>query len=788
MVDRASLPPAVQDALTRPEVDRLALIRVLGSTLHELKDDAVKARQESGIEEVWLAAEEAYLGIDDANRGQFANARWAKPTSMAGPLTTKKNRAGGLRSTAFIRLTSRFVDAGDAKIGEISEPVDDMPFKLDPTPVPDLIDGQDDERPVMENGQPVMRPVRDDEQAPAVPDGQPQGEVPLTVKDLARFETEKAEAAAKKAGKRIYDWMVQGRHSTEMRKLRFDMSRLGTGVIKGPVPHRRKGKAITRGPGGEIVIARVDKVAPVTKWVDPWNFFPARDCGEDIHSGGSVWERDYLSAKALRALKEQPNYIAEEIDRVLAEGPGKIYLTANANPGLRAGDLHRSRFEVYYGYAEVSRRDLALANTQAANEVPEDQETAFVIVTMVNDSVIKMVLNPLDSGNFPYRVGRWRRRAGHWTGVGIAEQVSTPQAVVNGATRAMMNNGGQSAGVTRVVNRSMLEPADGEWDNAPDKTYWTKPGPDGQPMEDARKAMTFLVTPNVTQQMLAIEEFGEKVAEYSTNIPLISQGQSGKTTPDTFGGQQLQDNNANQLLRAVGHGLADDVIDPLVQDFYEWLLLDPDVPADEKGDFQVNTNAFAAQIERAIQDQAIVQMGPLVPNPVFGVDPKRWFATLARTKRLNPKDFQYTEEEQAQMEKNQQPPIPIAVAQVRAQSAEKIAESRDNLLAIKTKADTDRDTVYAEAERARASDNARAREADLIIKRETAQFDYHAKLLDYANRRQISLERAQTELARTAMELNVQRELAGADGKGPQVADAPVEPAGRAPDGEAFQK
>ena len=34
---------------------------------------------------------------------------------------------------------------------------------------------------------------------------------------------------------------------------------------------------------------------------------------------------------------------------------------------------------------------------------------------------------------------------------------------------------------------------------------------------------------------------------------------------------------------------------------------------------------------------------------------------------------------------------------------------------------------------------------------------------------------------------DLQRELAGKDGKGPQVADPVVEPEGRAPEGEAYQ-
>ena len=54
----------------------------LAGRLVTLRKEAVDGRKSSGIEDVWLAAEEAYLGIDDVNRTQWGKAQWSKPTSM----------------------------------------------------------------------------------------------------------------------------------------------------------------------------------------------------------------------------------------------------------------------------------------------------------------------------------------------------------------------------------------------------------------------------------------------------------------------------------------------------------------------------------------------------------------------------------------------------------------------------------------------------------------------------------------------------------------------------------
>ena len=119
-----NLPPEVQAAIKAPEANNAERLAAFSVTIATLRDDAVKARKESGIEDVWTQCEEAYLGIDDENRAEFAGARWAKPTTMDSGLVRASNSSDSVRSTAFVRLTSRYVDAGAAKLGEISLPVD----------------------------------------------------------------------------------------------------------------------------------------------------------------------------------------------------------------------------------------------------------------------------------------------------------------------------------------------------------------------------------------------------------------------------------------------------------------------------------------------------------------------------------------------------------------------------------------------------------------------------------------------------------------------------------------
>ena len=140
----------------------------------------------------------------------------------------------------------------------------------------------------------------------------------------------------------------------------------------------------------------------------------------------------------------------------------------------------------------------------------------------------------------------------------------------------------------------------------------------------------------------------------------------------------------------------------------------------------------------------------------------------------------------------QQPPPEapqITAAKIMSASREKVAGISAQVTVQKTQADTDRDRAYVQAETQRTTNEHEATMSELAVRRELA-------LLDYANKRNLSLDQIKAELAQTSMKLGVQKDLSLAGhimdhhkhhNPVPQVITPPTEPAGRAPDGEAFQ-
>jgi hypothetical protein len=787
--DTQSGAPAMSDA------ERADRLESLSRVIADKRKAAVDARKASGIEEVWLACEEAYLGIDDANRHEFEKARWAKPVSMSGGLSAAQAQAPD-RSNAFVRLTSRYVDQASAKLGEILFPIDDKAFSFEPSPVPELAQGLNDTTPLTNAaGQPVMKPVEAlPQMAPppqfGAPSDTPNQMVQATAADAAQKIMDKAAEYAKRAETRIYDWMVEAKYPAEGRKVIHDAARIGVGVLKGPFPDVQKNRALTRNDDG-VTLTFEKKVVPSVKWVDPWNVFPAEGCGEDIHAGDDFTERDFLSHKALKALAKQTElgYLPDQINKVIEEGPDKC-LAEGGNPTEKKS---KNRFPIWYVHSTLTRDDMALMNAVGIEDVPEDTEEVHAIVEMVNDTVIRAIINPMDSGAFPYRVMSWSRRAGHWAGEGVAEKMFMPQRAVNASTRAMFNNAGVASGVQIVLNQLGITPADGSWRITPNK-LWYATGD----ASDVAKAFALFQIPSIQKELQSIIEYGMKLAEEQTGIPLVTQGQVGSTTPQTFGQAELQDDNSHVWLRSIGKRYDDFITEPLVNDFYEWLLLDPGVPNDEKGDYRINAQGSSAMVERAIQEATWPALLNASVNPALKINPAKVVAMWLKSKRINPRDVQFSDEEQKKMDAQPPaPPVQVMVEQVRGENALKkvAAETQSEAVlqqqelaheqqmlqtggttphAASAMAQIERERIRAvTAERVEASrahaEGSRA-DKEMMIAQQNGEFkleqlkmERELAILEYANKNQLKLQDVRAQLAQTAIQEKTKREMAAAE-------------------------
>lgn len=749
-----ALAQAQRDAAQAAEEARLDRLNSLGMMLARKRREAVDGRAQSGIEAEWAEDEESYQGIDDANRGTVATS-WARSDKPAASGAVTPPPKATHRSTVFLNITRPYVDAAAARISDMLLPTDDRPWAILPTPVPDLIQ--------------TIGLLQD--QAP-----QPMAFSPeqvAQIEDRREKEVESAKRSAEAAQKRIDDWLTESGWHGEVRKMLDDSARIGSGVLKGPFPRKVRSVAWV----GQDLVLRED-IKPFSRRVDPWNFFPDPACGESIHDGGYTWERDYITAKGLRDLIGVDGYLSSAIEAAIEEGPAVSALGGRLNEFRRDQVREGDQFEIWYYHGTIERDDLEAAGLELADDAPD---SISAMVAMVNDRVIKAAENPLDTGAFPYDVFPWQRRPGMPWGMGVGRQVRTPQRMINAAARAMMDNSGLSSAPQIVMRRKAIIPANGDFALTPGKVWFASEDADVRSVADAILSIDI---PSKQAEMMNIIQFGLKMAEDVTGLPLLLQGQQG-SAPATLGGQQIAMNNASGVLRRIARGFDDFITEPHIRRYYTWLLQYSEDP-EEKGDCVIDARGSSALVERDLQNQAIVQMGALVMNPALGVNPRKWFEEACKAQRLDPRKFMLTPEEMAQMQaqQGQQPPPQIAAAQIRAQS---------DVQKTQVAAQADMAEIQMRAAQSQAELQWRAQEAERQ-RQHDAQIEHmrlQLKMMEFAERRNLSLEQVKAQLAQTAMKLRTQKELTAfaADREAvsaPQVSTPPNEPIGRAPNGMAY--
>lgn len=755
----------------------------IGMMLSETRSNAIEGRQNSGIEEEWTEDEEYYEGIDDANRRELSAWR-GKPLGQALPLDEDKDSRG---STIFLNITRPYVDATAARMADMLLPTNDMSFKVGPTPKPDLFELSEGRVPpkvenaIRQNGQPLE--TQETQIAQAI--------------NAAKEVMVKANEAAKKVEKQIYDWHIESKYHAHNRRVIEDAAKVGSGVLKGPVPTKTS-KMVHR--GGKLKM--VEEIKPASIRVFYRNFYPDPACGEDIHNGNYTFERDEITRSKLMRLEGVPGYITSQIRRVIKEGPtraSKEFSYSSDTPGLDTSEYaQKSLFEIWYYHGSMKLMDLMSIDIIADKVDLDDykdkgpNEWVHVQVTMVNNRVIKATLSHLQTGEFPYDVMVWQRRMSTPFGIGIARQIRPAQRIVVGAIRHMMDNAGIAGGPMLYINTNIVQAADGINEVKPWKLYIS--ADDYEPGQTSvREAIQFLQAPIQQKELQAIVELGMKMAEDVTGLPMIMQGQTSQQTPATLGGMQLQNNNASTVLRRVARLYDDLITEPHINRYYNHILQYSE--DDElKGEFSVKALGSSALIERDLANQAIMQMGNMILNPVFGKDPKKWMDEMLKTNKLDPTRFNYEDEEWQQIVENmsqpeQDPKLEIEqmkiqaqqqMAQFKAQADGQLLQMRQQLADI----NNDKNRAIKMAELQMENEHS---EKDRMMQLSLAQLDSEVQLImaniSEAGNDKRKIEDIKQKLQDTVMKLQTQISLSGTEALTP-----PVEPKGRAPEGESFQK
>ena len=763
------------------ERDKHYNLLALGIAMQESRMAAINFRQASGIERIWMEDEEYYEGIDDENRDSHASDYSTKPPGQHTP------QSQAPRSTVFPNITRPYCDSAAARTGDTMLPTDDKAWALNCTPVIELTPMAEGKLPLdikdqirEANTEPVMdangNQMLDDRGEPMTSVNEEiVAKTEAEIIEFAKREMEVARAAMEKAEKRIDDWHVECQYHAEVRKVIDNTCQMGSGVLKGPVPQKRRHFAYDKASNSLVI---KEEVKPGSVSISPWDFYPDPACGENLHNGDHCWEKDKITPKALHDLKGTPGYLDEQIDIVLAQGPHEAKGTETADDATydQRGLIRRedsNMYDIWYFHGYLNKEQMVAAGVEE-DDMPESVNLIPAQLTMVNNRPIKVIINPNDTGELPYDIMVWQKRKKSCWGIGVARQVRTPQDIVKGALRMIMDNAGIAGGPQIIVQRGVIQPADGVFDVRPLKMWVAGKDADTKGLD---KAFRFEIIPMLQESLQAIYEMGMRLAEEVTGMPMLMQGQLSNATPDTLGGQQLQVDNASTVLRRFARLFDDMLTEPHIRRYYAYLLQYG--KDDEKGEFVVDARGSSALVEREIHSRDLMEVGELAQNPVYGLDPKRWIAEFLKSKRLDVRRFEYDDEEWQK------------IVEGLAASAQQGGDSSVEVANIKSQTDLEKQKMVSADKAADRESKEQIEASKLAISEAYKEVEEQIKAAELAldnykveGSREDFAAKLKADMAKHLQTLKTQIALSMGDGG--QVMEPVAEPPQRAPAGEAF--
>ena len=704
-------------------------LQSFGSSLGGQRDEWIRSRGSYGVDKRWIEDEDQYNGKDNINK---AASQMMTSVEQGYPVTTQGAKPH--RSTVFIGMTRQKTNAAEARLADILLPTDDRNFGIQPTPSPELMGMSKDNKAAMDQqGQPVMGE-----------DGQP-----ARVRDVVKAVLEMATKKANAMQTEIDDQLVECNYNGELRKMIHDSAVLGTGVIKGPIVTNRTRKAwqpVTDSTGQTVhQVEIVQEISPASFRVDPRNVWADPGCGESVHNGKGLYEREQVTAKQIRDLAKQPGFLKDQLRKVLEEGP-KQSATLRELTDEDQRDMTRLTYEMWTYWGEVDHDDLDSAGVDVGEK--DELRSISACVVMINNTVVKAFLNPLEGGDIPYDFFVWEKVAGTVWGYGIPYLMRSQQKVLNAAWRQMMDNAGVSSGPQIVIKPGAIQPADKQWQLSSRKIWYAT-----DDIDDVRKAFSTFEFNSHQVELAGIIKMATELADAETGVPTIMQGEKG-AAPDTVGGMQMLMNSANVVLRRLVKQFDDMITKPHIRRYYDYNMMyneDEEI----KGDFTIDARGSSALVVRDIQNQSFLNLLAAGANPIYGMylDTQKLFEKALQAQHIDPAEVFKPEEEieqikEAQKQAAAQGPAPdpaMAVAQMRAE-----AEMQ------KTQLQNQGDLQELQVRQAIA-----AQEADLRIMQ--LEMTREIEMLKLSNSQNISLEKIKAQLADTAMKERSRKELFAAE-------------------------
>ena len=679
--------PEAPDAAQK-KADRESRLSAIYEAFCKRRDEWIMFRRNSGIEDKWRKWEELYNGNheEEAEINSFVN------NLRNGPST---RRLAANRSRVVVNIVRPKVDQAVGRYAEILLPTDGKNWGIKVPAKPELAEIAKDKSPDvidMRTGRPMY--------------------------EVAELIMKDAEAKAKRMEETMEGVLGECDYNGECRKVLQSGTKLGTGIMKGPFPQTSRSKVWTAGPDGQAVMQFNEKTVPVSKMRLCWDIYPDPACGNDIQRGSGIYEQRMVNAKELRNLIGVPGFFEDKIREVLKQDPKKVIID-NQRKVSRA-TTPDGMYQMWEYHGEIN--DEHMRDLTAEWDDPLDNE--FGMLVIVNDIIIGALESYNPDGRLPYDFWCHRDKDDSPWGDGMPEDLEHQQRVVKSAWRQVMDNAAAAAGYHLIFKKGMVTPygqTEGQY-TIESRMLWEA----NEEIEDVNKAMAVITIDMRVQELLAVVDAAMKFADQESNMPQLMGGERG-TAPETVGGMQILQANAQGPLRFRIKRFDDTITNGQITGHYDWQM-EYSEDMSIKGAFEIEARGSTHLLERDIQAQATMNLSGVTSNPRYipHLDERLELEEILKAMRVNTrimKPLEKVQEEQAQAQPPQDPKIVAATIAAQSKAAE-IAER-----SAQREANAARDQAQLAIQAQQLDYNRDREQGEFIIAQTQAEIERNALLL-----------------------------------------------------------
>ncbi len=538
----------------------------------------------------------------------------------------------------FMNITETKCRNGVAQIKDVISQPGKRIFSVNPTPIPELPDYivQQVQQGTVQMF--VQMAVQQAIQTGQKPDSNAIRQLIISKADEIKEKVhqeilKKAKKLALDIEDKIDEDFIQGGFYEAVDKVIDDIVGLKIGCLKGPIFRKEKIKKLEKDQQtGKLTRSIEERIIPEYERRSPFCIYPSpRSIGVN---DGYLFDVISVRPKDLYDLIGVEGFNAKEIREVIREFTGSSFkndwldLTPEAKEGF--GEEDTRKVSTYYPYENIYCLELwdeipgkLLREWGMPEEDCPDEDNLYsVCVWKIGNHIIKAMLNYDKLGRKPFHITSYQKQNDSFFGRGIPDMIMDCQQVCNACARAILSNVGIASYPMLDLNIDRLETGASRkiW---PGRVF---PTTDEQ-MGAGSKALNFYQAQMVTEQLIVVYKTFSNIADEHSGIPAFSHGDAnvGGAGSTSSGLKQLRD-MASQGIRAVIRNIDNDVIIPVLEFHYDYLLDNTDIFG-LIGDYKMvaeGSSALAAKEQMVMRKNEFLQAtANPVDIPIIGIENRR---------------------------------------------------------------------------------------------------------------------------------------------------------------------